>query len=229
MSVDEVMGIHQYDPAALRGGALDAGTGARLVHARAAGRRRSHGGRARWLARAGLDVGGAGVSYDERSLFALFQQEAKAQSAKLASGLDRARGRQLRDALEELMRAAHSLKGAARIVGHEGVAAIAHELEECFVAAQAGLLSITATRSMCCLRAVDLLAITALQDPEEALQHELRHGARGSVACTARHRGKRDEPRNATMTRAREKRSPQRSARVGEVVRRHRPSSHARQ
>jgi two-component system, chemotaxis family, sensor histidine kinase and response regulator WspE len=40
--------------------------------------------------------------------------------------------------LQELMRAAHSIKGAAKIVQADVVVAIAHELEEYFVAAQAG-------------------------------------------------------------------------------------------
>ncbi len=41
--------------------------------------------------------------------------------------------------LQELMRAAHSIKGAAKIVQADVVVAIAHELEEYFVAAQSGL------------------------------------------------------------------------------------------
>ena len=135
------------------------------------------------------------MSYDDRSLFALFQQEAKAQSAKLASGLIALEAESSPMALEELMRAAHSLKGAARIVGHEGVAAIAHELEECFVAAQAGLLSITANQIDVLLGAVDLLSATALVDPEEALEQsavvareELLHTLR-AIAVARSERG----------------------------------------
>jgi two-component system sensor histidine kinase and response regulator WspE len=109
------------------------------------------------------------MSYDDRSLFALFQQEAKTQAAKLAAGLIALELDSSAAALEDLMRAAHSLKGAARIVGHEGVATIAHELEECFVAAQEGRLSITADQTDVLLRAVDLLASTALASPESAM------------------------------------------------------------
>src|SRR5262249_32114519 len=39
--------------------------------------------------------------------------------------------------LEELMRAAHSLKGAARLIGHDASVRVAHALEDCFVRAQA--------------------------------------------------------------------------------------------
>ena len=78
------------------------------------------------------------MSFDDSSLLSLFQLEAKTQALKLSDGLIALESERSPLALGELMRAAHSLKGAARIVGHEGVAAIAHELEECFVAAQAG-------------------------------------------------------------------------------------------
>src|SRR5882724_4259160 len=40
--------------------------------------------------------------------------------------------------LEELMRAAHSIKGAARIVGIEPAVRLAHAMEDAFVAAQKG-------------------------------------------------------------------------------------------
>ena len=42
--------------------------------------------------------------------------------------------------LESLMRAAHSLKGAARIVNLTVVVQISHALEDCFVAVQQGAL-----------------------------------------------------------------------------------------
>ncbi|HEV7705107.1 MAG TPA: hybrid sensor histidine kinase/response regulator [Gemmatimonadaceae bacterium] len=158
------------------------------------------------------------MSFDERSLFALFQQEAKAQSAKLASGLIALEVDNSPKALEELMRAAHSLKGAARIVGHEGVASIAHELEECFVAAQAGLLSITANQIDVLLGAVDLLAVTALSDPEDAQQpsavsarEEVLHALRAIAVA-------RDEPATRVMSIGPEKAQPARSMRAGEVA-----------
>ncbi len=44
--------------------------------------------------------------------------------------------------LEALMRAAHSVKGAARVVGFESIVQIAHVMEDCFVAAQAGQINL---------------------------------------------------------------------------------------
>jgi two-component system, chemotaxis family, sensor histidine kinase and response regulator WspE len=83
-----------------------------------------------------------------------------------------------RDAsLEALMRSAHSMKGAARIVQVEAGVAIAHELEEYFVAAQAGRVIPTTAHVDVLLAGGDLLltiahgletqqAIVAIDAPE---------------------------------------------------------------
>ena len=109
------------------------------------------------------------MSFDDSSLLSLFQLEAKTQALKLSDGLIALESERSPLALGELMRAAHSLKGAARIVGHEGVAAIAHELEECFVAAQAGKLEISGSQIDVLLQGVDLMGETALADPSGTL------------------------------------------------------------
>jgi chemotaxis protein histidine kinase CheA len=59
--------------------------------------------------------------------------------------------------LEAMMRAAHSIKGAARIVGMAAVVRVAHALEDCFVAAQKGAVRLDATGVDVLLRGVDLL------------------------------------------------------------------------
>lgn len=60
--------------------------------------------------------------------------------------------------LEELMRAAHSLKGAARIIGLHPVVTLAHVLEDHFVAAQRGELIIRPEHADHLLAAADGLA-----------------------------------------------------------------------
>ena len=65
------------------------------------------------------------------------------------------------------MRAAHSLKGAARIVGLEAAVRVAHALEDHFVAAQRGEFAIRTGHVDVMLRAVDLLSRIA-QLPEDA-------------------------------------------------------------
>ncbi len=73
------------------------------------------------------------------SLMDLFRSEADGQVATLSEGLIALEGSATTSqAIEPLMRAAHSLKGAARIVGLEPAVRIAHALEDAFVAAQAG-------------------------------------------------------------------------------------------
>jgi two-component system sensor histidine kinase and response regulator WspE len=60
--------------------------------------------------------------------------------------------------LEGLMRAAHSIKGAARIVRVDPAAEVAHVMEDCFVAAQRGELVLEPAGIDVLLRCVDLLS-----------------------------------------------------------------------
>src|ERR1700722_12536442 len=71
--------------------------------------------------------------------------------------------------LEALMRAAHSLKGAARIVGVEPAVEVAHAMESCFVAAQSGTLMLERRHVDILLEGVDLLEKIA-QAPESGHQ-----------------------------------------------------------
>jgi two-component system, chemotaxis family, sensor histidine kinase and response regulator WspE len=72
--------------------------------------------------------------------------------------------------LESLMRAAHSLKGAARIVGIDAAVQIAHVMEDCFVAAQSGAIALDSPDKIdVMLRAIDLLARIS-QIPENEIE-----------------------------------------------------------
>ena len=92
------------------------------------------------------------------SMHDLFRQEAENQVAVLTNGLLLLE-RDPRDAaqLEALMRAAHSLKGAARIVGIDAAVRVAHSMEDCFVAAQEGKLTLGRVQTDRLLQGVDLL------------------------------------------------------------------------
>ena len=92
------------------------------------------------------------------SMHDLFRLEAENQVAILTSGLLTLE-RDPRDAgqLEALMRAAHSLKGAARIVGVDAAVRVAHSMEDCFVAAQEGKLTLGRAQTDRLLQGVDLL------------------------------------------------------------------------
>jgi two-component system sensor histidine kinase and response regulator WspE len=111
---------------------------------------------------------------NQMSLEQLFQQEAATQTQVLGEGL-LALERAPRDVatLEACMRAAHSLKGAARIVGVPLAVAVAHVIEECFVAAQRDELALDPTYIDDLLRGVDLLARTSESEPGPGLGDEV--------------------------------------------------------
>jgi two-component system sensor histidine kinase and response regulator WspE len=108
-----------------------------------------------------------------RSLLDLFREEAQTQTRVLSDGL-LALEHTPTDAaqLEACMRAAHSLKGAARIVGLQDGVDIAHLMEECFVAAQTGALILSAAHIDELLRGVDLLLRAGNAGTETALRRE---------------------------------------------------------
>ena len=104
--------------------------------------------------------------FNQFSLIDLFHQEAENQTAVLTQGLLALERDPTGVALlEELMRAAHSLKGAARIVGIHAAVQVAHAMEDCFVAAQKGKIMLQAGAVDVLLRSVDLFSRIA-QTPE---------------------------------------------------------------
>ncbi|NIF29659.1 hybrid sensor histidine kinase/response regulator [Pantoea sp. Tr-811] len=94
----------------------------------------------------------------DASLLELFSLEAEAQTQVLSTGLMALeRDPTLADQLEACMRAAHSLKGAARIVGIDAGVSVAHVMEDCLVAAQEGRLRLRTEHIDALLRGTDLL------------------------------------------------------------------------
>ncbi len=76
---------------------------------------------------------------EDFSLFDLFRMEAEEQVRALQAGLiELEAGTATAATLESLMRAAHSIKGAARIVGLDAIVNLTHVVEDRFVAAQRG-------------------------------------------------------------------------------------------
>jgi two-component system, chemotaxis family, sensor histidine kinase and response regulator WspE len=91
-------------------------------------------------------------------LLELFREEVRAHTQALSGGLvdlERAPGDPGR--IEPLMRAAHSVKGAARVVNLELAVRIAHLAEDCLVAAQRGARALTPDDIDVLLAAADLL------------------------------------------------------------------------
>ena len=92
------------------------------------------------------------------SLLELFRMEAESHTATLLTGLVALEGASASpEVIEPLMRAAHSLKGAARIVGLDAAVRVAHAMEDGFVAAQKGQLVLQPEHVDILLRGVDML------------------------------------------------------------------------
>lgn len=105
--------------------------------------------------------------FDDLSLLELFRMEADEQIAVLRNRLlEVESGHSTAAGLEALMRASHSLKGAARIIGLDAIVHLTHAMEDRFVAAQAGhaLDSADVDRM---LRATDWLEKLQTANPKE--------------------------------------------------------------
>jgi two-component system sensor histidine kinase and response regulator WspE len=99
-------------------------------------------------------------------LLELFREEARSHAAALGAGLlELEREPNNPQRVEPLMRAAHSLKGAARIVGLDPAVKLAHVMEDAFVAAQAGRIRLSPGDVDLFLRCADLLSELGDGDP----------------------------------------------------------------
>ncbi len=116
------------------------------------------------------------------SMLELFRMEADAQAAVVTGALlALERDGSAADQLELCMRAAHSLKGAARIVGLDVGVRLAHAMEDCFVAAQDKRIALGRVQIDALLAANDLLLQIA-HTPEEDQRRWNRDGS-GLGAC----------------------------------------------
>lgn len=104
------------------------------------------------------------------SMLELFRVEAENQAQVLTAGLlvlerDPANAEEI----DNCMRAAHSLKGAARIVGLNSGVEVAHAMEDCLDAARRGSLALQQRHVDLLLRGIDLLARMS-KSPEAELE-----------------------------------------------------------
>ncbi|MGB9990640.1 hybrid sensor histidine kinase/response regulator [Pseudoduganella rhizocola] len=87
----------------------------------------------------------------------LFRMEAESQVQILTDGLLALERSSDAAAIEPMMRAAHSIKGAAAIVGLDLIVQLAHGTEDAFISAQQGKLKLTPNRVDVLLAGVDLI------------------------------------------------------------------------
>ncbi|MGO9467529.1 MAG: Hpt domain-containing protein [Isosphaeraceae bacterium] len=112
---------------------------------------------------------------EDATLIDLFRSEVETHSELLSAALlslERSPGDTSR--IDAMMRAAHSIKGASRVVGVEPAVRVAHAMEDYFVAAQKRASGLSSGDVDVLLRGVDLLAkISArTQDPSAGMVHE---------------------------------------------------------
>ena len=112
----------------------------------------------------------SGEDFSDLSMLELFRAELSSQSQALTTGLlALERDPVAATHLEACMRAAHSLKGAARIIDLTPAVRVAHEMEECLVAAQRGAIRLDHAHIDALLKGIDLLAeLASEQGPDEA-------------------------------------------------------------
>jgi len=105
---------------------------------------------------------------DDLSIYDMFRMEAEEQVEHLQSRLLALKDGEANEvALRNLMRGAHSLKGAARVVGLNAAVRLTHAMEERFVAAQGGH-AITQSEVDILLRAIDVLRDLSTISEDEA-------------------------------------------------------------
>lgn len=99
------------------------------------------------------------MSAGDLSMMDLFREEARMHAATLNQGLIELENEPLTpQKLEPLMRAAHSIKGAARIINIAAAVELAHVMEDVFVAAQEARIRIQPADIDLLLQGTDLLA-----------------------------------------------------------------------
>ena len=114
------------------------------------------------------------------SLWDLYRAEVESHAATLTDGLLALEQQPADvDRIKALMRAAHSIKGAARVVQHAVAVQVAHAMEDRLVAAQAGRSPLGPDDLQCLLDGVDLLV--RLSPADEGQKGQAIEGARADA------------------------------------------------
>ena len=114
-------------------------------------------------------MSGGKQDFSNASMLELFRMEVESHSAALNDGLVAlAAGPVGPEVLEGLMRASHSIKGAARIVGLQYAVKVAHAMEDCFVAAQEGKLALLPEHVDVLLKGTDFLVRSGQENSQPA-------------------------------------------------------------
>ncbi len=108
------------------------------------------------------------VKLEDLSLTDIFRMDLQEHARMLDQGLVAVESEASSANLENLMRAAHSIKGSARIIGIDVMGALAHVMEDIFLAVQRGAASLTPSMVDALLQANDLF-MSAAERPGDQL------------------------------------------------------------
>jgi two-component system sensor histidine kinase and response regulator WspE len=112
----------------------------------------------------------------DAGMFDLFRDEVRSHTDVLSAGLvELEADPSSPQRIEPLMRAAHSLKGAARIAGIEPAVRVAHAMEDALVAAQGGKVRLTPADIDALLKGTDVLAGLAAVGPNSVTEWATRN------------------------------------------------------
>ncbi len=111
----------------------------------------------------------SGSNLGDFSMLELFRMDAEVQLATLTDGLlSLEQGAGSVESIDTMMRAAHSIKGAARVIDLGAAVTLAHAMENCFVAVQKGEVALQSAQVDRLLSAVDMLNSISLLNDEQA-------------------------------------------------------------
>ncbi|MHB9027188.1 MAG: hybrid sensor histidine kinase/response regulator [Candidatus Latescibacterota bacterium] len=120
---------------------------------------------------------------DDLSLLDLFQVELETNARVLDTGLVNLEDGRSSHSIEPLMRAAHSIKGAARIVGLDGAVSLAHAMEDLLEAARKERLQLGGDRVDILLRANDIFLRLSTLNPRDIADALVREDAGIRETC----------------------------------------------
>ena len=115
------------------------------------------------------------------AMLGLFRDEVQNRCAALSDGLlGLEKKGASNETVEPLMRAAHSIKGAARIAGVNAVVQVAHLMEDCFVSAQKGGINLSPSAIDVLLQGSDMIrnAALSIDDSTGAVPEEIASAGR---------------------------------------------------
>ncbi len=116
------------------------------------------------------------TDFSDFSMLDLFRMEADTQLEVLNKGLlDLEHNQATPELLEPLMRAAHSIKGAARMVNVDSVVRISHVIEDCFVALRENEINLSKKDVDYLLSGIDLIHQIATSSDEKIIRWGADH------------------------------------------------------